>query len=122
MTRRMPKQFTKQPCVRPCVLCPNSPATASPTTSEAQEVKLQGFLAHRSLSRSEDEYPFWSRPKFRPFAAVSQERICHYDELSHDRCNGDFSGFSCANELIVFCLETGIVPRCDQSGHVDGPP
>src|ERR1700730_15444834 len=36
---------------------------------------------------------------------ISQESICHYDELSHDRCKGDFPRFSCANELIVFCLE-----------------
>src|ERR1700730_4592710 len=28
---------------------------SEPTISEAQDVKLQGFLAHRSLSRSEDE-------------------------------------------------------------------
>src|ERR1700746_2823295 len=44
--------------------CGLSPATAPPTISEARDLKLQGFLAHRSLSRSEDEYPFWSRPKF----------------------------------------------------------
>jgi hypothetical protein len=68
-----------------------------------------------------DEYP-WSRPKFGPFAAISKERICHYDEFSHDRCNGHFAGFACANELIVFCLKTGIASRCDQSWHVDGPP
>jgi Esterase PHB depolymerase len=47
-----------------------------------------------------------------------QCRICHYDELSHDRCNGDFPRFSSANELIVFCLETGIVPCCDQVENV----
>ena len=35
--------------------CGLSPATAPPTISEARDVKLQGFLAHRSLSRSEDE-------------------------------------------------------------------
>ena len=79
-------------------------------------------MAHRSFPRSEDEYPFWSRPDFGPFPAISEERIRHYDELSHYRCNGDFPGFSCANELIVFCLETGIAPSCDQSWHVDGPP
>src|SRR6202030_1340276 len=35
--------------------CGLSPATAPPTISEARDVKLQGFLAHRSHSRSEDE-------------------------------------------------------------------
>jgi hypothetical protein len=74
------------------------------------------------VQMARDEYPFWSRPEFGPFAAISKERICHYDEFSHDRCNGHFAGFACANELIVFCLETGIASRCDQSWHVDGPP
>ena len=33
-----------------------------------------------------------------------------------------FPRFSCADELIVFCLESGIALRCDESWHVDGPP
>jgi hypothetical protein len=88
----------------------------------AGKTPVELMKSRDECERSEDEYPFWSRPEFGPFPAISQERICHYDELSHDRCNGDFPGFSCANELIVFCLETGIAPRCDQSWHVDGLP
>ena len=53
---------------------------------------------------------------------MGSDEVCRDEELSHDRCDGDFAGLAGANELIVFRLEIRVVAGCDQSGHVNGSP
>jgi len=50
--------------------------------------------------------------------AVPQERVCEHDELSHDRGDGDLSGFAGVDELAVFRLQTRVEAHRDQGGHV----
>ena len=65
------------------------------------------------------EYPCWSRKRWCPFTAVSEQCVGEEEELSHDGGDGDFGGFASRFELLVFCLEFGIEAHCDERGHIE---
>ena len=48
------------------------------------------------------------------------QRVCHFDELTHDDDDGDLCGFSDCSQGIIFGLEIRVEPHGDQCGHVKG--
>ena len=57
----------------------------------------------------------------RPAAIGFEQCVCGDDEFAHDGGDGDFGGFSGAEELLVFGLEIGVEAGGDESRHVEGP-
>ena len=52
-----------------------------------------------------------------PFSVCFEQGICEYNELSHGGCYGDLCGFSCGDEILVFCCHVRIEPACDKGRH-----
>ena len=58
----------------------------------------------------------------RPASIGFEQGVRGDDELSHDGGDGDLGGLPGSNELLIFCLEIGIVPGGDEGRHIESLP
>ena len=90
-------------------------ATSKPTVWRWQERYLDEGVA--GLMR--DKYPFWSRGPFDPKTIGLGERVGGFQELSHERDDGNLCGLSGIAQRSVFGLEVRVEPHGHKSGHVE---
>jgi hypothetical protein len=86
-----------------------SPATAPPTISEAQDVKLQGFLAHRSLSRSEDGTEIRAGEESAEKVVKDIRRATRRHFSAEDKIRIVLEGLRGEESIVELCRREGIV-------------
>ena len=62
------------------------------------------------------------KPPFHPISICLDEGVGEFDELSHQRSDGDLWRLSCFDHGLVFSLKVGVVSHRDQGRHVEGIP